>query len=74
MVKQADSPRKGKRFWSCSGINKGHYFQWWQVPNDFADRYSKEYLMRFAREMGADPPKSATKERIVEDIRRFQNR
>lgn len=73
VVKKENSLNKGRRFWSCSGVNDGHYFKWWHVPSDFAAGRSREELRQFAQEMGANPPKSATKKRIVEDIKRIQN-
>ncbi len=64
---------KGKRYWSCQAHSQeGHFFKWWRVPSDLATRLSKPDLMQFAQAMGANPPKSANRERIVDHIKKIQ--
>ena len=72
-VTSKSEKNKGKRYWSCQARSQeGHFFEWWRVPGDLATRLSKPDLMQFAQAMGADPPKSATRERIVDHIKQIQ--
>ncbi len=72
-VTSKSEKNKGKRYWSCQAHSReGHFFEWWRVPGDLATRLSKPDLMKFAQAMGADPPKSATRERIVDHIKQIQ--
>ncbi len=72
-VTSRSEKNKGKRYWSCQAHSReGHFFEWWRVPGDLATRLSKPDLMQFAQAMGANPPKSATRERIVDHIKQIQ--
>jgi hypothetical protein len=72
-VTNRSEKNKGKRYWLCQVHSwEGHFFEWWQVPGDLATRLLKPDLMQFVQVVGANPPKSANREWIVDHIKQIQ--
>jgi hypothetical protein len=72
-VANRSEKNKGKRYWSRQAYNQVATFSsGGGCRATWATRPSKPGLMQLDQGMGAIPPKSATRERIVNDIKKIQ--